>query len=221
MHGKISEELRTTGPLGGAHFRAGLVAERDVAGCRVRVRFPDRDNLLSHRLPVVVRASQDDKRYHLPDLDEQVACLMDALDEDGVVLGAIYSTVDAPPAGMTGDKDHVTYKDGTKIEYDRAEHVFDALFMDGADIQYDAAAHVLKHTAQDEAEIHYDAAAHAGLVQLPAGSTLTVQLGSLVTLVLNANGTVELRAATITAIATAAATIQAPAIALKGVVTVT
>ncbi len=102
-------------------FREGIVAAQDLAGCRVRVRFPDRDDLLSWWLPVVVPKTQNDKFYYVPDIGEQVSCLMDAHDENGVVLGAIYSKADVTPV-QSGDKYHVTFKDGAVLEYDRAAH---------------------------------------------------------------------------------------------------
>ena len=37
-----------------------------------------------------------DKFYSMPDIGEQVACLMDENSEDGVILGAIYSAEDLP-----------------------------------------------------------------------------------------------------------------------------
>ena len=119
---RISEELRTMGPQAGAYYRTGLVAEQDAPTCRVRVRFPDRDNMLSWWLPIVQRFTQSNQRFSLPDLGEQVACLMDATDEAGCVLGAIYSTADTTPPDMTGDKDHTSYLDNAVFEYDRDSH---------------------------------------------------------------------------------------------------
>jgi phage baseplate assembly protein V len=58
----------------------------------------------------------------MPDVGEQVACLMDEHDEDGAVLGSIYSSADMPPVS-SGDKWHVTMKDGATFEYDRSSHV--------------------------------------------------------------------------------------------------
>jgi phage baseplate assembly protein V len=103
-------------------FRVGIVEVQDPAGCRVRVKFPDRDQLQSWWLPIVVGKTQNDKAYYLPDVGEQVVCLMDEYDEDGAVLGAIYSTADLTPPGMTADKLHWTAKDGATLEYDRALH---------------------------------------------------------------------------------------------------
>jgi phage baseplate assembly protein V len=102
-------------------FRVGIVAAQDLAGARVRVNFPDRDNLLSWWLPIAAPKTQDDKFYWMPDLGEQVVCLMDAHDENGAVLGAIYSQADATPV-ESADKFHATFKDGAVIEYDRAAH---------------------------------------------------------------------------------------------------
>lgn len=122
---RIGEEQQTKGPLGGAHFRTGVVDATDYGDApttgRLRVRFPDR-NLLSWPLFVVFAKTQNDKFFHLPDVGEQVACFLDAHDEDGCILGAIYSTADTPPPGMTPNKDHVSYSDGAVLEYDRETH---------------------------------------------------------------------------------------------------
>jgi len=103
-------------------FRVGLVQAQDVQNCRVRVTFPDRNQLVSWWMPIVVPKSQNDKAYWLPDIGEQVVCLMDSHDEDGAVLGAIYSQADTTPPSMTADKWHITMKDGSTFEYDRSSH---------------------------------------------------------------------------------------------------
>ena len=73
-------------------FRVGLVKQQDLQGARVRVAFPDRDQMLSYWLPILFPKTQNDKSYWVPDIGEQVVCLMDEHDEAGAVLGAIYST---------------------------------------------------------------------------------------------------------------------------------
>ena len=70
----------------------------------------------------MVPKSQNDKAYWIPDVGEQVVCLMDAHDEDGAVLGAIYSQADTTPPSMTTDKWHITMKDAATFEYDRSSH---------------------------------------------------------------------------------------------------
>ena len=72
-------------------LRLGIVKEQDVSLARLRVTFNEFDQMLSYWLPVVVTKTQNDKAYWLPDIGEQVVCLMDERDEAGVVLGAIYS----------------------------------------------------------------------------------------------------------------------------------
>ena len=200
--GKIGEELATLGPRGGGGFRVGIVDTQDVATGRVRVRFPDRDNLLSDWLFVVVPWTQNNKTFRIPDLGEQVVCLMDHLDEDGAVLGAIYSTVDAPEGVVTKDKDRTTYADGTSIEYDRETHVFTARFRDAATFTYDAETHKLQATLQDGAAIAHDAGAHQ----------LTIDVTN--------QGTVAIKAQAATVTAETSAAVTAPAITLNGAVTV-
>jgi|ERR1700722_13976576 phage baseplate assembly protein V len=102
-------------------YRVGIVKAQDVYNARVRVSFPDRDQLQSWWLPVVFPKTQNDKGYWIPDVGEQVVCTMDEHDEDGAVLGAIYSSADAVPVA-NADKLHWTSKDGAFFEYDRSTH---------------------------------------------------------------------------------------------------
>ena len=127
-------------------FRVGIVKTQDLANCRVRVTFPDRNQMVSWWLPIVVGKSQNDKAYWMPDIGEQVACLMDEHDEDGAVLGSIYSSADTPPVS-SADKWHVTMKDGATFEYDRSSHALAVsipangtmtVSANGATIQLDA-----------------------------------------------------------------------------------
>jgi phage baseplate assembly protein gpV len=139
-------------------FRVGIVEAQDLERARVRVTFPDYDQLRSWWLPIVVPKTQNDKAYWIPDIGEQVVCLMDAWDEAGAVLGAIYSAVDTTPVA-SADKWHLTTSDGAAFEYDRAAHVLSFAFSDGASIKYDAGAHALA-------------------VALPAGATSTLSAGA-------------------------------------------
>ncbi len=146
----MEHEMRGTG------FRVGTVSAIDTAKCKVRVKFPDRDQLVSYWLPVLVRKSQNDKFYDMPDVGEQVCCLMDLRDEAGVVLGAVYSSTDTPPVN-SADKLHVTFKDTAVLEYDRNTHV-------------------AQHLAQDTALAKYDAVAHALTIALPASAVISIAI---------------------------------------------
>jgi len=99
----------------------GIVVARDPDKHRVRVQFTDYDNLVSAWLPVGVQKSLGDYDYWLPDLNTQVACLMDENYEFGVVVCAIYSDVDLPPISNP-ELYYKHFKDGTIIQYDRAAH---------------------------------------------------------------------------------------------------
>jgi phage baseplate assembly protein V len=102
-------------------LRFGFVTALDESGCRVRVQFPDLDGLESYWLHVLRPKTHRDKHYCLPDVGEQVACLLDGAGEDGVVLGAVFGERDAVPAASV-DKHHVSFSDGATVEYDRAAH---------------------------------------------------------------------------------------------------
>jgi phage baseplate assembly protein gpV len=122
--------------------------------------FAEFDHLLSYWLPIVVPKTQNDKTYWIPDIGEQVVCLMDERDEAGVVLGAIYSQADTTPV-QSADKWHLGFKDGTAIEYDRAAHVFALRFQDSTQMKYDSAAHALTLNFEDQAAIEYDSGVHS------------------------------------------------------------
>jgi len=118
-------------------FRVGLVRQQDPQGARVRVAFPDRDQMLSYWLPILFPKTQNDKSYWIPDIDEQVVCLMDEHDEAGAVLGAIYSSADTAPV-QSADKCHMSFKDGASIEYDRAAHALAVSLPNGATMSLSA-----------------------------------------------------------------------------------
>ena len=158
-------------------FRVGVVKEQDLVNARLRVVFQERDQLVSWWLPIVMAKTQNDKAYWMPDIGEQVVCLMDERDEDGAVLGAIYSSVDATPVA-SANKWHVTMKDGATFEYDRTAHVLDMKFSDGAEIKYDAGAHALSVNAPS-ATVTVDCAeasvTASGAISLQSGADIALK----------------------------------------------
>ncbi len=82
-------------------LRFGIVSQIDPINVQARVSFED-DESTSYWLPVLQTKTLKDKFYSIPDIGEQVACLMDENSEDGVILGAIYSTEDVP--AVTSEK---------------------------------------------------------------------------------------------------------------------
>ncbi len=179
-------------------FRVGIVQAQDTAHAKVRVVFPDYDEMISWWLPVVFFKTQDDKAYWIPDIGEQVVCLMDLRDEAGAVLGAIYSSADAPPVN-SADKFYLGFKDGARFEYDRVAHLLDLLFQDTTELTYNAQSHLLDLKFQDQAELTYDGIQHALMVTLPegAGFNLTangaqIQIDSSGNVIIKSAGQVQL-----------------------------
>jgi len=104
--------------------RRGIVVAVDEKTAKVRVRFPDLDDMVSYWLPVVSAKTHKDKHYWLPDIGELVVVIPDE-DGDytqGYVLGAIYNSEDTTPV-QDGDKHYIRYSDGTEVEYDRRNHI--------------------------------------------------------------------------------------------------
>jgi len=115
-------------------LKFGVVTHNDPNTCRVRVKFAAQEDVVSHWLPVLQQKTFQDKFYSLPDVDEQVACLMDERLEAGVVLGAIYSEVDNVSV-TTKDKLYVQFSDGSVIEYDKVNHKMTADIKGAAEIR--------------------------------------------------------------------------------------
>jgi phage baseplate assembly protein V len=119
-------------------FRVGIVSAQNPATAQVRVTFPDRSQMQSWWLGIVVPHTQNDKAYWIPDLGEQVVCLMDEYDEDGAVLGALYSTVDIPPIDSLNKSFHLTTQDSATFDYDRAAHGLTIALPAGATLSISA-----------------------------------------------------------------------------------
>ncbi|MBP2654258.1 MAG: phage baseplate assembly protein [Firmicutes bacterium] len=101
-------------------LRYGKVSSVNSKLHTVRVAFADKGGVVSHSLPVLIRGSLKNKHYHLPDVDEDVLCvfLPNGI-QRGFVLGSFYNVNNSPPVA-SADKEHVTFSDGTIVEYDRS-----------------------------------------------------------------------------------------------------
>ncbi len=195
-------------------FRVGIVQQQDTLRAKVRVVFPDYDEVISWWLPIVFFKTQNDKAYWIPDIGEQVVCLMDLRDEAGAVLGAIYSEVDVPPVN-SADKFHLAFQDGTNFDYDRAAHVLDLFFQDTTQLKYDSNAHLLDLKFQDQGEIKYDGTEHILSVSLPQGAAFNVtangaqiQIDSSGNVIIRAAGQVQLGSGLLAGVARLGDTVQ-------------
>lgn len=98
--------------------RIGIVTQLDPARAKAKVRFPDHDDVESWWLPVLQQKTLSDRSYWMPDVDSQVICNMDDGEEAGVILGAIYSDADPPPASDANVQTTI-YSDGAQVGYDK------------------------------------------------------------------------------------------------------
>lgn len=107
--------------LDGLQF--GLVSKVDYLSCRVKVRLEEFDGLETWWLKVPQRHTKATKsRPLLPEIDEQVAVLLQRDGVNGVVLGGIYSEVEPPPV-TDEHTEFVRFSDGTTASYNRQAHL--------------------------------------------------------------------------------------------------
>lgn len=95
-------------------IRVGEVSSINETNGTVRVKFDDRDNLISAELPLL------NAEYNIPDIGSQVLCLFlpNGLQE-GFCLNGFYSDSNTPPV----QGKNIYYKkfgDGTSIQYNRS-----------------------------------------------------------------------------------------------------
>ena len=107
-------------------LRFGIVSQIDPINVQARVSFED-DESTSFWLPIIQTKTLKDKFYSMPDIGEQVACLMDENSEDGVILGAIYSTEDVS-ATQSEKQLSVNLEDGSYINADKENKTLTVAF---------------------------------------------------------------------------------------------
>ena len=132
-------------------LRFGNITEIDVSKCYARVKFLD-DGIVSAPLQIVVMGALSTKFFHIFDINEQVACLMDENSEDGVILGAVFSD-DVTPNG--GDKDvvRVLFPDDSSIDYNRNSHEYNIDIKGKINITADAEVNLDAQVVNLDAEV--------------------------------------------------------------------
>lgn len=101
-------------------IRIGRVSSLVPELMAVRVVFEDKDSLVSDELPVMTFGSGRNKMYWLPDVGEQVCCLMLPNGHNaGICIGSFYSKAE-PPKISDGEKRRIDFGDGSFIQFDRA-----------------------------------------------------------------------------------------------------
>ena len=98
-------------------LRFGTVTSINPLTARARVQFAE-DGMNSYWLAVLQNKTFKDKFYSMPAVGEQVACLMDQNSEDGVILGAIYTTEETP-INKTEKQAAANFEDGSFANIDK------------------------------------------------------------------------------------------------------
>lgn len=101
-------------------IQIGTVAETDYPQAKVKIKIGD---IITHWLPWITTRAHDNKTWWSPEVNEQVLVLAPSGElMQAVVLPAIYSAAYAAPDDNP-DIHKTVYKDGTLLQYDRANHV--------------------------------------------------------------------------------------------------
>ena len=83
-------------------IKRGIVVDRDPGKMRIKVRFQDEDDTVSHWIDVLSRASGATKSFMMPELDDEVWCGVDPKGEDGCFFGSSTTTrTRRPSTAMT------------------------------------------------------------------------------------------------------------------------
>ena len=98
-------------------LRFGTITSINPKTARAKVQFAN-DGMNSYWLAVLQNRTFKDKFYSMPPIGEQVACLMDENSEEGVILGAIYTSEDTPVI-ETEKQYSANFEDGTLINVDK------------------------------------------------------------------------------------------------------
>lgn len=104
--------------------RVGIVSSLDEKAVTARVTFDDQDDLTSFNLSVMVKNTDKNADYWMPDIGEQVVCLFLPIGaQQGWILGSFYDETHTPPAS-TGNQRVVRFGNGTTITQDREANLF-------------------------------------------------------------------------------------------------
>lgn len=98
-------------------LKFGIVHKLD--GMKRIVRFPGDDDMLSKALPVLQQHVGSIESLSLPQVNDQVVCLMDDYCEDGVILGGIYNESRGAPYFNSEHQEGVKFSNGSIVMYDK------------------------------------------------------------------------------------------------------
>lgn len=115
-------------------LRIGTIHAVDHVAVKVRVKTGE---LITQWLPWIEQRAGQTTTWNPPTVGEQAIVFSPSGEPaGGIVLVGIDSTAVQPPSHSPAD--HVTrYPDGTRVRYDHAAGIMEAIFPDGGEIRYD------------------------------------------------------------------------------------
>lgn len=150
-------------------IKIGEVTSTNPSAHTCQVTFDD-DGITSGDLQVVIPNSLQNHDHCMPDIGEDVICLfLPSGTEDGFVLGSVYAG-DVKDPESSQDVRATTYKDGSRVAYDRSKHEA-AVDIEGTHIKAN------QQTVDIEG---------AQTVNIKSATMVTIQTGQLI---LNIGGT--------------------------------
>jgi phage baseplate assembly protein V len=142
MFGDIDKRLRDLETLLANLVRVGEVTAVFPDKATARVRFQEKQGVVTAELHVPVRTAHKNKDYAMPDVGEPVLCVfLPRGREAGFILCSFYTKSHTPPV-TSGDKRHIAFDDGTWLEYDRAAHRLSGQIKGTLDLKVDGLARV-------------------------------------------------------------------------------
>ena len=85
-------------------IRVGVVSDIDDGDVTARVTFDDQDNVTSAKLSVIVKNTDKNADYWMPDIGEQVLCIFHpAGPQQGFILGSFYDETQKPPSNTVNN----------------------------------------------------------------------------------------------------------------------
>lgn len=100
-------------------LRFGTISKIDADKGLAKVSFKE-DGIETDWLPVLQKNTISNKHFHMFDINEHVACMMDHNAEHGVIMGAVYSKNETPGTVKGADVEGVEFSDGTNVSYNRS-----------------------------------------------------------------------------------------------------
>lgn len=101
-------------------LKFGVISDVKPESALYRVKLTE-DDITTAFIPVLVTNSFKTKTESPLSVNEHVAVLMDENSENGVILGAIYSSADMPADDAGEDIFRTTYEDGSVVSFDKSK----------------------------------------------------------------------------------------------------